>query len=229
MPKILVLSILALTSGLMLNAAQQVHQQNVANVAEVRAKARPVPDTPQPDSSLDDTLRWIQQKLPAPFEVDVQAGGHLSETVPYSTVLVDWKGCSVHFRSERNHTLNGEIDKHTVEQIIPLRDVDPSRTVPVASARSDLGCTWHQYFDLVRQTHHRGHLPSAAPEHLLHEPHVYRRIGGFGRFGAPHDCCVAACRSGLWGPPRHVLSSWRRQESLVHESYSPNRSSEPIG
>jgi hypothetical protein len=130
MPKILVLSILALTSGLMLNAAQQVHQQNVANVAEVRAKARPVPDTPQPDSSLDDTLRWIQQKLPAPFEVDVQAGGHLSETVSYSTVLVDWKGCSVHFRSERNHTLNGEIDKHTVEQIIPLRDVDPSRIQP---------------------------------------------------------------------------------------------------
>ena len=127
MPKFLVLSLFALIFGLMLNAAQEAHQQNVASVAAVRAKARPAPDNPQPDSSLDDTLRWIQQKLPAPFEVDVQAGGHLKETVSYSTILVDWKGCSAHFRSERNHTFNGEIDKHTVEQIIPLHDVDPSR------------------------------------------------------------------------------------------------------
>ena len=130
MPKLLFISLLALTSGLMLNAAQRVHQLNVSNVSAVRAKARPAADTPQPDSSLDDTLRCIQQKLPAPFEVNVQAGGHLSETVSYSTVLVDWKGCSAHFRSERNHTLNGEIDKHTVEQVIPLRDVDPSRIQP---------------------------------------------------------------------------------------------------
>jgi hypothetical protein len=124
------LFLFALTSGLLLNAAQQVHQQNVANVAPARAKARPAADTPQPDSSLDDTLRWVQQKLPAPFEVNVQAGGHLSETVSYSTVLVDWKVCSAHFRSERNHTLNGEIEKHTVDQIIPLHDVDPSRIQP---------------------------------------------------------------------------------------------------
>jgi len=130
MPKFLVLSILALTSELLLNAAQQVHQQNVSNVAVARAKARPAADTPQPDSSLDDTLRWLQQKLPSPFEVEVQAGGHLSETVSYSTVLLDWKGCSAHFRSERNHTFNGEIDKHTVDQIIPLRDVDPSSIQP---------------------------------------------------------------------------------------------------
>jgi len=127
MPKFLFLSILALISGLLLSAAQQVHQQDVSNVAPARAKTRPAADTPQPDSSLDDTLRWIQQRLPAPFEVDVQAGGHLNETVSYSTVLVDWKGCSAHFRSERNHTFNGEIDKHTVDQIIPLHDVDPSR------------------------------------------------------------------------------------------------------
>lgn len=130
MPKFLFLSVFALTSGLLLNAAQQVHQQNVSSVAHARAKARPRADTPQPDSSLDDTLRWIQQKLPAPFEVNVQAGGHLSETVSYSTILVDWKGCSAHFRSERNHTFNGEIDKHTVDQIIPLHDVDPSRIQP---------------------------------------------------------------------------------------------------
>jgi hypothetical protein len=130
MAKFLVVSILALTSGLMLNAAQQAHQQNVTNVAAIRAKARPVPDAPQPDSSLDDTLRWVQQKLPASFEVNVQAGGRLRETVSYSTVLVDWKGCSAHFRSERNHTLNGEVDKHTVDQIIPLHDVDPSRIQP---------------------------------------------------------------------------------------------------
>ena len=127
MSRFLVLSLLALISGLLLDAAQQVHQQDVSGVAPARAKARPAADTPQPDSSLDDTLRWIQQRLPAPFEVNVQAGGHLSETVSYSTVLVDWKGCSAHFRSERSHTLNGEIDKHTVEQIIPLHDVDPSR------------------------------------------------------------------------------------------------------
>jgi hypothetical protein len=129
-PKFLLLPVLALSSGLLLSAAQQVHQQNVANISAVRPKARPAADNPQPDSSLDDTLRWIQQKLPAPFEVNVQAGGHLSETVSYSTVLVDWKGCSAHFRSERYHTLNGEIDKHTVEQIIPLHDVDPSRIQP---------------------------------------------------------------------------------------------------
>lgn len=127
MSKFLILSLLALASGLLLGATQQVHQQQVSSIVPARAKARPVADTPQPDSSLDDTLRWIQQRLPAPFEVDVQAGGHLSETVSYSTVLVDWKGCSAHFRSERNHTLNGEIDKHTVDQIIPLHDVDPSR------------------------------------------------------------------------------------------------------
>jgi hypothetical protein len=130
MSKFLFLSLLALASGLLLDAAQQVHQQNVSSVAPARAKARPAADTPQPDSSLDDTLRWIQQKLPAPFEVNVQAGGHLSETVSYSTVLVDWKGCSAHFRSERNHTINGEIDKHTIDQIIPLHDVDPSRIQP---------------------------------------------------------------------------------------------------
>jgi hypothetical protein len=130
MPKFLFLSILALISGLLLSAAQQVRQQDVSSVASARAKTQPAADTPQPDSSLDDTLRWIQQRLPAPFEVDVQAGGHLSETVSYSTVLVDWKGCSAHFRSERNHTLNGEIDKHTIDQIIPLHDVDPSRIQP---------------------------------------------------------------------------------------------------
>jgi hypothetical protein len=130
MRKFLVLSLFALIFGLILNAAQEAHQQNVASAAAVRAKARTAPDNPQPDSSLDDTLRWIQQKLPAPFEVDVQAGGHLKETVSYSTILVDWKGCSAHFRSERNHTLNGEIDKHTVEQIVPLHDVDPSRIQP---------------------------------------------------------------------------------------------------
>jgi hypothetical protein len=127
MSKFLLLSVLALASGLLLDATQQVHQQNVPSIAPTRAKARLAADTPPPDSSLDDTLRWIQQRLPAPFEVNVQAGGHLSETVSYSTVLLDWKGCSAHFRSERNHTLNGEIDKHTVDQIIPLHDVDPSR------------------------------------------------------------------------------------------------------
>jgi hypothetical protein len=130
MPRFLLLFLLALTSEVLLNAAQQVHQQNVSSVAPARAKARPAADNPQSDSSLDDTLTWLQQKLPAPFEVNVQAGGHLNETVSYSTVLVDWKGCSAHFRSERNHTLNGEIDKHTVDQIIPLHDVDPSRIQP---------------------------------------------------------------------------------------------------
>src|SRR5258708_23651263 len=116
MPKFLFLSILALISGLLLSAAQQVHQQDVSNVAPARAKTRPAADTPQPDSSLDDTLRWIQQRLPAPFEVDVQAGGHLNETVSYSTVLVDLKGCSAHFPSERHHTFNREVHQHTAHQ-----------------------------------------------------------------------------------------------------------------
>jgi hypothetical protein len=116
--------------AVLLNAAQQARQQNVASTSAVRAKARPVPDADPPGSSLDDTLRWIQQRFPSPFEVDVQAPGHVHETVSYSTVLVDWKGCSVHFRSNREHTFNGEIDKHTVDQIIPLGDVDPTRIQP---------------------------------------------------------------------------------------------------
>jgi hypothetical protein len=125
-------SILALTLTLafVVHAAQQARERNVANVTKLKPKVRPAADVDPPSSSLDDTLRWIQQRFPAPFQVDVQAGGHLQETVSYSTVLVDWKGCSAHFRSDREHTINGEIDKHTVDQIIPLGDVDPDRIQP---------------------------------------------------------------------------------------------------
>jgi hypothetical protein len=130
MRKFLFISAVTLALGFILNAAQQAHQQNVASKAAVRGKSRPAADVDPPSSSLDDTLRWIQQRFPSPFEVNVQAPGHLRETVSYSTVLVDWKGCSAHFRSDREHTINGEIDKHTVDQIIPLGDVDPGRIQP---------------------------------------------------------------------------------------------------
>jgi hypothetical protein len=127
MAKFLFLSFLALTFGITLHAARQT--QTRALVRE-RVPARAPSEIDQQNSSLNDTLRWLQQRLPSPFQVDVKAGGRFDETVSYSTVLVDWKGCSAHFRSEREHTFNGEIDKHTVDQIIPLGDVDPSRIQP---------------------------------------------------------------------------------------------------
>jgi hypothetical protein len=127
MAKFLFLSILALTFAITPDDAQQT--QTRALVRQ-RVAARAPAETGQQNSSLNDTMRWLQQRLPSPFEVDVKAGGHFDETVSYSTVLVDWKGCSAHFRSDREHTLNGEIDKRTVDQIIPLGDVDPSRIQP---------------------------------------------------------------------------------------------------
>jgi hypothetical protein len=130
MRKFLFLSAISLTVGFILSAAQQARQQNVASKAAVRDRSRPAADVDPPSSSLDDTLRWIQQRFPSPFQVDVQAPGRVRETVSYSTILVDWKGCSAHFRSDREHTFNGEIDKHTVDQIIPLGDVDPGTIQP---------------------------------------------------------------------------------------------------
>src|SRR5437016_4449254 len=118
MRKIGMISLISFTFSfaVLLNAAQQVRQQNVSSTSALRAKTPPASEVPPPNSTLDETLRWIQQKFPSPFEVNVQAGGSLRETVSYSTTLVDWKGCTVHFRSEREHTFNGEIDKHTVDQ-----------------------------------------------------------------------------------------------------------------
>jgi hypothetical protein len=127
MAKFLFLSILALTLAITPDNAQQTRTRALVR-ERVAAGAPAAAD--QQNSSLDDTMKWLQRRLPAPFEVNVKAGGHFDETVSYSTVLVDWKGCSAHFRSEREHTFNGEIDKHTVDQIIPLGDVDPSRIQP---------------------------------------------------------------------------------------------------
>ena len=130
MRKLLAIPLIAITFACLVNATQQARQRTVAGKAVVTDKARPTGAVDPPSSSLDDTLRWIQQRFPAPFEVDVQAPGHVRETVSYSTVLVDWKGCSAHFRSHREHTINGEIEKHAVDQTIPLGDVDPSRIQP---------------------------------------------------------------------------------------------------
>ena len=127
MAKFLFLSILALTFAITPDDAQQT--QTRALVRE-RLVARAPAEADQQNSSLNDTMKWLQQRLPSPFEVSVKAGGHFDETVSYSTVLVDWKACSAHFRSDREHTFNGEIDKRTVDQIIPLGDVDPSRIQP---------------------------------------------------------------------------------------------------
>ena len=126
MSKFLFLSLLALSFGITLQAARQ----NQVRLVRERAPARPPAEVDQQNSSLNDTMRWLQQRFPSPFQVDVKARGHFDETVSYSTVLVDWKGCSAHFRSERRHTFNGQIDEHTVDQIIPLGDVDPSRIQP---------------------------------------------------------------------------------------------------
>ena len=94
------------------------------------ANARPAADNQQPGPSLDETMRWLQQRFPAPFEVEAKAGNHFNESVSYSTVLVDWKGCSAHFRSDREYNHNGESVKRTVEQTIPLGDIDPSSIQP---------------------------------------------------------------------------------------------------
>ena len=123
MTKLLVSLTLALTLTTISNTAQQTPGRTL--VGE-KANARPTAENDQPGPSLDDTMRWLQQRFPAPFKLDVKAGSHFHETVSYSTVLVDWKGCSVHFRSDREYNHNGESRKRTVEQTIPLGDVDPS-------------------------------------------------------------------------------------------------------
>ena len=127
MMKLLVPVILALTFTITSNPAQQTAGRTPPRE---NANARQVAERDQPGLSLDDTMKWLQQRFPAPFEVDVKAGGHFKETVSYSTVLVDWKGCSAHFRSDREYNHNGKSEKTTVEQTIPLGDVDPSRIQP---------------------------------------------------------------------------------------------------
>jgi hypothetical protein len=111
-------------------ASGSARQTQNATLVRENVKARPLADNPQPGPSLNDTMKWLQQRLPAPFEVDVKTSGHLNETVSYSTVLVDWKGCSAHFRSDRQYTHNGESMNRSVDQTIPLGDVDPSRIQP---------------------------------------------------------------------------------------------------
>ena len=123
MIKLLLSVILASTFAVVSGTVQQVPGRSLLRES---ANARPVVDNEQPGPSLDETLRWLQQRFPAPFEVEAKAGTHFSESVSYSTVLVDWKGCSAHFRSNREYNHNGESVKRTVEQTIPLGDVDPS-------------------------------------------------------------------------------------------------------
>lgn len=124
MTKLLVPVTLALTFTITSNTAQQIPGRTLLRR---NVSARPAAENDQPGPSLDQTMKWLQQRFPAPFEVDVKAGGHFNETVSYSTVLVDWKGCSAHFRSAREYNHNGETAKRTVDQTIPLGDVDPSR------------------------------------------------------------------------------------------------------
>jgi hypothetical protein len=124
MIKLLLPAIFGLTFAITSGSAQQA--SGSSSVRE-NANARSAADNSQPGPSLDDTMKWLQQRLPAPFEVEAKAGNHFNESVTYSTVLVDWKGCSAHFRSEREYNHNGENVKRTVEQTIPLGDVDPSR------------------------------------------------------------------------------------------------------
>ena len=126
MIRLLVPAVFALTF-VASNAAQQT--TNRPAIRE-RLSARPAADNYQPGPSFDETMRWLQQRLPSPFEVDVKAGGHFNESISYSTVLVDWKGCTAHFRSPREYNHNGENNKQTVEQTIPLGDVDPSKIQP---------------------------------------------------------------------------------------------------
>jgi hypothetical protein len=94
--------------------------------ATTSGNAQPAPGRSAPSPSLDETMKWLQERFPAPFEIEAKAGNHFNERVLYSTVLVDWKGCSAHFRSDREYNHNGESVKRTVEQTIPLGDVDPS-------------------------------------------------------------------------------------------------------
>jgi hypothetical protein len=124
MTKLLVPVVLAITFVSTANMAQQPPGRSSLRG---NLSVRPTSVTEQPGPSLDETMKWLQQRFPAPFDVDVKAGGHFSESVSYSTVLVDWKGCSAHFRSDREYNHNGENVKRSVEQTIPLGDVDPSR------------------------------------------------------------------------------------------------------
>jgi hypothetical protein len=123
MTKLLVPVILTLTFTMTSSSAQQTQGRTLIRE---NVSARPAAENDQPGPSFDETMRWLQQRFPTPFEVDVKAGGHFNETVSYSTVLVGWKGCSAHFRSDREYKHNGETRKRTVEQTIPLGDVDPS-------------------------------------------------------------------------------------------------------
>jgi hypothetical protein len=123
MTKLVVPAILALTFAVRSDTAQQTPGRTSTRE---NADAPAAAENDQPGPSLDQTMRWLQQRFPAPFEVDVKAGSHFTETVSYSTVLVDWKGCTAHFRSDREYNHNGETMKRTVEQSIPLGDVDPS-------------------------------------------------------------------------------------------------------
>lgn len=125
MIKLLVPVILASTFAALSGTAQQIPFPGRSPLRE-NVNARPTADNQQPGPSLDETMKWLQQRFPAPFEVEAKAGNHFNEIVSYSTVLVDWTGCSAHFRSDREYNHNGESVKRTVEQTIPLGDVDPS-------------------------------------------------------------------------------------------------------
>jgi hypothetical protein len=120
----LLLPVLAVTFAITSGSAQQTPGPTALRE---NGGARAAAGTDQPGPSLNETMKWLQERFPAPFEIKAKAGNTFNERVSYSTVLVDWKGCSAHFRSDREYNHNGESVKTTVEQTIPLGDVDPSR------------------------------------------------------------------------------------------------------
>jgi len=127
MIKLLLPVVLAVTFAITPGNAQQNRGRTALRE---NAAARAAAGTDQPGPTLNETMEWLQERFPAPFEIEAKAGDHFNESVSYSTVLVDWKGCSAHFRSDREYNHNGESVKRIIEQTIPLGDIDPSRIQP---------------------------------------------------------------------------------------------------
>jgi len=67
MTKLLAPVILALTFAITSNTAQQIPGRTLLRR---NVSARPAAESNQPGPSLDETMKWLQQRLPSPFVVD---------------------------------------------------------------------------------------------------------------------------------------------------------------
>lgn len=210
MTKLLVPVIMALTFTITSNTAQQIPGRTLLRR---NVSARPAAEKDQPGPSLDQTMKWLQQRFPAPFEVDVKAGGHFNETVSYSTVLVDWKGCSAHFRY-RPRVQSQWRDREAYG--LPNRSFRGRRPkqnpiVSVAGTGTPMGCAGHQYFDFLWAAHYPRFFPGARPAQLLQQHHFQRSLW---RVGASRDRRAATRGGGLRRPPRNLRNVFPGAKTL---------------